>query len=152
MLPQQKNTFPCNFFTWFTIVWIVHEGKLFRFLFTSGHGSPWSSCSSFCPWHCPLCLFLEGRSAAPVAAVEPQVTAQCGKVKPFQFQVTFLPRAADCGARCANSWALLQQDRQSKRDRQAARQETITAGPKWASCSEIWAVRACLQPKLHQLL
>lgn len=100
ILPQQKNALPSNFFTWFTIAWTVHLGRLFRFVFPSPDGSPWSSCGGFCPLHCPLSLFLEGRSAAPIAAVEPQVTAQRGKVKQFQFQVTLIPWAANRGSRC----------------------------------------------------
>lgn len=97
-------------------------------------------------------LFLESISAALTAAVEPQVTAQCIKVKQFQFQVTLIPWAANCDSHCADSWAVLQQHYQPERDRRAAGRETIAAVPKWASCLTSEPGDAAFKQKSHQPL
>jgi len=75
-------------------VWIVRVAKLFRFAFTGEMAHLGAAVAVSAPYHV-LCLFLEGRSVALVAAVEPQVTARYGKVKQFQLQVTSVLRTAN---------------------------------------------------------
>lgn len=141
------TSFLVTFFTWFNQC-DVHAGKLFGSLPT---GMAHLRAAVVVSAPCPLPLFLGSVSAALVAAVGPQATAQCIKVKQFQFQVTLIPRAANGDGHCANSWALLQQDCESMRVRKEAGKETITAVPEWASCSEIWALRACLQAEVASI-